>query len=386
MDERVKTLAKNLVNYSCRVKAGDKVYINYTGPSTEDLARQLIKEVYAAGGLPFAHYINPKVQREILMNCTEEQVKLMAELAAQEMSQMDCYIGVRGSDNVSELSDVPADKMNLYETLYSTPVHHGIRVPKTRWVVLRYPNASMAQLSGTSSEAFEDFYFQVCNLDYSKMSRAMKALVELMNRTDKVRLTGRDTDLTFSIKDIPAIACDGQLNIPDGEVYTAPVRDSINGVITYNTPSLYQGFTFENVRLEFENGKIVKATANNTERLNQILDTDEGARYVGEFAIGVNPYILKPMKDILFDEKIMGSIHFTPGNCYDDAYNGNASAIHWDLVMIQREEYGGGEIYFDDRLIRRNGRFVLPELDCLNRRTWCRTRQCERKRKRAPRP
>lgn len=366
MDERIKTLAKNLVNYSCRVKAGDKVYINYTGPSTEDLARQLVKEVYAAGGLPFVHYINPKVQREVLLNCTEEQIQIMADLAAEEMSQMDCYIGVRGSDNVSELSDVPADKMNLYETLYSTPVHHGIRVPKTRWVVLRYPNASMAQLSGTSTEAFEDFYFQVCNLDYSKMGRAMKALVELMNRTDKVRLTGKDTDLTFSIKDIPAIACDGQLNIPDGEVYTAPVRDSINGVITYNTPSLYQGFTFENVRLEFENGKIVKATANNTERLNQILDTDEGARYVGEFAIGVNPYILKPMKDILFDEKIMGSIHFTPGNCYDDAYNGNSSAIHWDLVMIQREEYGGGEIYFDDRLIRKNGRFVLPELDCLN--------------------
>ena len=366
MDERIKTLAKNLVNYSCRVKAGDKVYINYTGPSTEDLARQLVKEVYAAGGLPFVHYINPKVQREVLLNCTEEQIRIMADLAAQEMSQMDCYIGVRGSDNVSELSDVPADKMNLYETLYSTPVHHGIRVPKTRWVVLRYPNASMAQLSGTSTEAFEDFYFQVCNLDYSKMGRAMKALVELMNRTDKVRLTGKDTDLTFSIKDIPAIACDGQLNIPDGEVYTAPVRDSINGVITYNTPSLYQGFTFENVRLEFENGKIVKATANNTERLNQILDTDEGARYVGEFAIGVNPYILKPMKDILFDEKIMGSIHFTPGNCYDDAYNGNSSAIHWDLVMIQREEYDGGKIYFDDRLIRKNGRFVLPELDCLN--------------------
>ena len=366
MDERIKTLAKNLVNYSCRVKAGDKVYINYTGPSTEDLTRQLVKEVYAAGGLPFVHYINPKVQREVLLNCTEEQLKMMAELASREMSQMDCYIGVRGSDNVSELSDVPADKMNLYETLYSTPVHHGIRVPKTRWVVLRYPNASMAQLSGTSTEAFEDSYFQVRNLDYSKLGRAMKALVELMNRTDKVRLTGKGTDLTFSIKDIPAIACDGQLNIPDGEVYTAPVRDSINGVITYNTPSLYQGFTFEDVRLEFQNGRIVKAAANNTERLNQILDTDEGARYVGEFAIGVNPYILKPMKDILFDEKIMGSIHFTPGNCYDDAYNGNASAIHWDLVMIQREEYGGGEIYFDDRLIRKNGRFVLPELDCLN--------------------
>lgn len=366
MDERIKTLAKNLVNYSCKVKSGDKVYINYTGPSTEELTRQLIKEVYAAGGLPFAHYINPKVQREILLNCTEEQIRLMAELAAEEMSQMDCYIGVRGTDNVAELSDVPADKMHLYETLYSTPVHHGIRVPKTRWVVLRYPNASMAQLSGTSVEAFEDFYFNVCNLDYSKMGRAMKSLVDLMNRTDKVRLTGKDTDLTFSIKDIPAIACDGQLNIPDGEVYTAPVRESVNGVITYNTPSLCQGFTFENVRLEFENGKIVKATANNTERLNQILDTDEGARYIGEFAIGVNPYILNPMKDILFDEKIMGSIHFTPGNCYDDAYNGNSSSLHWDLVMIQREEYGGGEIYFDDRLIRKNGRFVVPELECLN--------------------
>lgn len=366
MDKRIKTLAHNLVSYSCKVKKGDKVYINYTGPSTEDLARQLVKEVYAAGGLPFVHYINPRLQREVLMNCTEEQLKLMAEIDSWEMARMDCYIGVRGSDNVSELSDVPAEKMHLYDTLYSTPVHHDIRVPRTRWVVLRYPNMSMAQLSGTSTEAFEDFYFRVCNLDYSRMARAMEALVDLMNRTDRVRLTGQGTDLTFSIQGIPAVACAGELNIPDGEVYTAPVRDSVNGVITYNTPSLYQGFTFENVSLEFRDGKIVQASANNSGRLNQVLDTDEGARYVGEFAIGVNPYILNPMKDILFDEKIMGSIHFTPGNCYEDASNGNTSAIHWDLVMIQREEFGGGEIYFDDRLIRRNGRFVLPELECLN--------------------
>ncbi len=366
MDKRIKTLAHNLVSYSCKVKKGDKVYINYTGPSTEDLARQLVKEVYAAGGLPFVHYINPRLQREVLMNCTEEQLKLMAEIDSREMARMDCYIGVRGSDNVSELSDVPAEKMHLYDTLYSTPVHHDIRVPRTRWVVLRYPNMSMAQLSGTSTEAFEDFYFRVCNLDYSRMARAMEALVDLMNRTDRVRLTGQGTDLTFSIQGIPAVACAGELNIPDGEVYTAPVRDSVNGVITYNTPSLYQGFTFENVSLEFRDGKIVQASANNSGRLNQVLDTDEGARYVGEFAIGVNPYILNPMKDILFDEKIMGSIHFTPGNCYEDASNGNTSAIHWDLVMIQREEFGGGEIYFDDRLIRRNGRFVLPELECLN--------------------
>ncbi|HOO28951.1 MAG TPA: aminopeptidase, partial [Lachnospiraceae bacterium] len=283
-----------------------------------------------------------------------------------EMSKMDCYIGVRGTNNVAELSDVPSEKLAMYDLLYSTPVHHKIRVPKTRWVVLRYPNDAMAQLSGSSTEAFEDFYFKVCNLDYSKMGEAMKNLISYMDRTDKVRLVAKGTDLTFSIKGIPAIACDGKMNIPDGEVYTAPVRESVNGTISYNTPSLYQGFTYENISLTFENGKIIRALSNNEEKINKVFDTDEGARYIGEFAIGVNPYITKPMKDILFDEKIMGSIHFTPGNCYDEAPNGNKSAIHWDLVLIQTPEYGGGEIYFDDVLIRKDGRFVVSELECLN--------------------
>ncbi len=366
MDKRIRTLAKNLVNYSCRVKPGDKVYIHYIGRDTEDLARALIKEVYQAGGLPFPHYTSNRVLRETLMNCTEEQLRLMAKIDGAEMDQMDCYIGVRGGENASELADVPADKMALYDTLYSTPVHHEIRVAKTRWVVLRYPTPSMAQLSGTSTDAFEDFYYDVCNLDYSKMAKAMEPLKALMERTDKVRMTGPGTDIPFSIKGIPAMPCAGECNIPDGEIYTAPVRDSINGTITYNTPSPYQGFVYENICLTFEKGKIVKATANDTERINKVFDTDEGARYVGEFAIGVNPYVLSPMKDILFDEKIMGSIHFTPGCCYDDAYNGNKSAIHWDLVWIQREDYGGGEIWFDDVLIRKDGRFVLPELECLN--------------------
>lgn len=366
MDSRIEQLAKGLVNYSCAVKEGDKVYIHYIGKETTDLARQLIKEVYKAKGIPFVHFTDPKVQREILLHATKEQMELMAKIDGEEMSQMDCYIGVRGSDNVAELSDVPSERMALYETYYQTPVHHGIRVPKTRWVVLRYPNAAMAQLAGTSVEGFEDFYFKVCNLDYSKMNEAMKSLIAYMNRTNKVRMTGPGTDITFSIKDIPAIPCAGTMNIPDGEVFTAPVRDSVNGKITYNAPSLYNGFTFENVCLEFENGKIVRATANDTERLNSVFDTDEGARYIGEFAIGVNPYIMEPMKDILFDEKISGSIHFTPGNCYDEAPNGNESAIHWDLVWIQRPEYGGGEIYFDDVLVRKDGRFVVPELECLN--------------------
>ena len=366
MDERIPKLAKNLVNYSCKVKPGDKVYIHYIGNETENLARAIIKEVYKAGGQAFPHYTGQKVLREMLLNCSEEQLKLMAEVDCLEMSNMDCYIGIRGTENVSELSDVPSEKMNLYETLYSTPVHHDIRVKKTRWVVLRYPNSAMAQLSGQSTEKFEDFYFKVCTLDYSKMNEAMKSLVEYMNKTDKVHLKGPGTDLTFSIKDIPAIPCAGVLNIPDGEVFTAPVRTSVNGTITYNTPSLYQGFTYENVSLTFKDGKIIKATANDDKRINEVFDTDEGARYVGEFAIGVNPYILNPMKDILFDEKIMGSIHFTPGNCYDEAPNGNVSSIHWDLVLIQTPEYGGGEIYFDDVLIRKDGKFVVPELECLN--------------------
>lgn len=366
MDERVKKLAANLVNYSCGVKENDKVLVHHMGESTEELARAVIKEVYRVKAIPISHHTSPRIQRELLMHATEEQIQLMAKIDSLEMSSVDCYIAIRGSENFYEMADVPLEKLSMYETHYIAPVHLGIRVPNTRWVALRYPNGYMAQLATTSTEAFEDFFYDVCCLDYSKMREAMKPLVELMERTDRVRLTGPGTDLSFSIKDIPVIPCSGEMNIPDGEVFTAPVRDSVNGKITYNTPSLYQGFTYENVCLEFKDGKIISATANDTTKINQVFNTDEGARYVGEFAIGVNPYILEPMRDTLFDEKIAGSFHFTPGKCYDGAPNGNQSAIHWDLVNIQRKEYGGGEIYFDDVLIRKDGIFVVPELEGLN--------------------
>ncbi|MBZ4662870.1 MAG: aminopeptidase [Caloramator sp.] len=365
VDPRITTLAHNLINYSCRLKEGEKVLIETIGLELP-LVKELIKEAYKVGAVPFVTIKNKSVDRAILMGATEEQMKMMAKYEAARMSDMDAYIGIRSGDNSSELSDVPSERMDLYFKYFWSEVHGKIRVPKTKWVVLRYPSPSMAQLANTSTEAFEDFYFNVCNLDYSKMSKAMDALVDLMNKTDKVRIVGPQTDLTFSIKGIPAVKCDGKMNIPDGEIYTAPVKDSVNGYITYNTPAEYQGFTYENIRLEFKDGKIVKATANDTERINKVFDTDEGARYVGEFAIGVNPYITKPMKDTLFDEKIAGSIHFTPGSSYDDAFNGNKSAIHWDLVYIQTPEYGGGEIYFDDVLIRKDGRFVIPELEGLN--------------------
>lgn len=364
-DERQKLLAKNLVNFSCNCQKGDKFWIEAYGIDYQ-MVNAVVDEVYKAGGVPFVFLRDNRVNRCLLSKADDGQLKYMAEHDAKMMSEMQAYIGIRGGGNSYELSDVPVDRLQAYSALYSHPVHHQQRVAKTKWVVLRYPTESMAQLAGMSTEAFENFYFDVCNLDYSKMDKAMNPLVELINKTDKVRIVAKDTDLTFSIKGIGAVKCSGHMNIPDGEVYTAPVRDSVNGVIHYNVPSIENGFRYEDVRLVFKDGKIVEATANNTKGANAVFDTDEGARYVGEFALGVNPYIKNAMGDILFDEKISGSIHFTPGACYDDASNGNVSAVHWDLVLVQTEEFGGGEIYFDGVLIRKDGRFVLPELDGLN--------------------
>ncbi|MDR2156532.1 MAG: aminopeptidase [Clostridiales Family XIII bacterium] len=364
MDDRIEKLARNLVNYSCGTAAGEKVLISFEGECAKPLIRRIIKEVYRAGGRPYVEIRDSQITREILLGADREQLEFMSACSLAQMKGMDAYIAVRAGANASELSDVPTDGMKMYNRVLRPVLDY--RVNHTKWVVLRYPNPSMAQLAGMSEEQFEDFYFDVCNLDYEKMSAAMDALTSLMNRTDRVRLTGPGTELTFSIKDIPAIKCAGEKNIPDGEVYTAPVRDSMNGRISYNTMSEEQGFTYERIVFDVKDGKIVHASANDDERINALLDTDENARYFGEFALGVNPYILHPMKDTLFDEKIAGSFHLTPGASYEDAYNGNKSAIHWDLVNIQRADYGGGEIYFDGTLIRKDGIFVLPELEGLN--------------------
>ena len=364
-DLRINKLAENLINYSCSLKKGEKVLIEAKGIDYM-LVNALVKEAFKVGAYPFVEIYDNRVTRELLFGLTEEHAKLRAEFDKARMEKMDAYIGIRGGENCNELSDVPEENLKIESEFYSHPVHHEIRVKKTKWVVLRYPNQGMAQQAGMSTDAFEDFYFKVCNLDYSKMDRAMDALKARLDKADKIRLTAKNTDITFSIKGVGSKKCSGERNIPDGEIYTAPVKDSVNGTITFNAPSVENGFKFENVSLTFKDGKIINATANDTEKLNAILNTDEGARYVGEFAFGVNPYIIKPMGDILFDEKISGSIHFTPGCCYDDCYNGNVSAIHWDLVLIQTKEYGGGEIYLDGELIRKDGLFIPEDLLCLN--------------------
>ncbi len=364
-DPRFTKLAETLLHYSCELQPGEKVLIEAIDVP-HAFTNELVRVAHASGIVPSVALKSNEVLRRLLMGATEEQLEVMARGEETVMGLQDAYIGVRGSPNVSELSDVPNDRMKLYEKMIWKRVHTEIRVAKTRWVVLRWPSSSMAQLAQKSTEAFAEFYFDVCTMDYARMAEALKPLQDLMEATDRVRIVAPDTDLSFSIAGIPAVECDGKRNIPDGEVYTAPVRDSLNGTIRYNAPTLYQGVTHDDVFFRFADGRIVEATSTNTEHLNEVLDSDEGARHIGEFAIGFNPYIREPMKDILFDEKIAGSLHLTPGNAYTVADNGNRSQIHWDLVLIQRPEYGGGEIWFDDVLIRKDGLFVRPELEGLN--------------------
>jgi aminopeptidase len=362
-DPRYKKLAKLLVNYSTEIKKGDRALLDMIDVPDE-MAIALVRAVRAAGGTPFVETRHTRVGREQLLGINEQQAADIRDMEMFRMKKMQAYIAIRGSANISENSDVPSDRMQLYSRILR-PVQ-DYRVNKTRWCVLRWPTPSMAQAAGMSTEAFENLYFDVCTMDYARMGRAMVPLERRIKRTDKVRLKAPGTDLTFSIKGIGAKMCKGDRNIPDGEVFSCPVKNSVNGVIQFNTPTIYAGTKFENVRLEFKDGKVINATANNSKRLNEILDTDAGARYVGEFSLGFNPYILSPMCDILFDEKIAGSLHFTPGQAYEECDNGNRSAVHWDMVLIQRKEWGGGGIWFDGELIRKDGIFLTKDLKPLN--------------------
>lgn len=362
-DPRYTKLASLLINYSCNLKKGENVLIDVMD-IPDEFTVELVRAVRKAKATPLVDVRHSRITRELLRGTSETHARLTRDLEMTRMKKMQAYIALRGSHNATESSDVPSALLQMYSKTLR-PVQN-YRVNKTKWVVLRWPTPSMAQAAGMSTEAFEDLFFSVCTLDYAKMSRAMKPLEKRMKKADKIHLKSPGTDLRFSIKGIGAKMCGGDRNIPDGEVFSCPVRDSVNGVIQFNTPTLYAGTKFENVRLEFEKGKVINATSNNTKRLNEILDTDAGARYVGEFSLGFNPYILNPMCDILFDEKIAGSLHFTPGQAYDECDNGNRSAVHWDMVLIQRPEYGGGEVWFDGELIRKNGRFLPKDLQGLN--------------------
>lgn len=368
LDPRVTKLAELLCSHSTELGPDDKVLL-HTFDIPYDCVAELVRVAQSTGAEVVLRMESEDVRRQLLMGLTESNTQLIADIEAFEMDRMTAYIALRGSHNTSTMSDVPESQQKMWQSIYATPVVFQRRVPNTKWAVLRWPHPAMAQSAGMSTAAFEKFYFDVCTMDYKRMEEAAKPLVDLMNRTDIVQLKGPGTDFTFSIKDVGAISCHGKRNIPDGETFSAPVLGSANGRVQYNTVSLYQGTEFKDIWLEVKDGRIVDAGAAGGlgDRVNQILDTDEGGRSFGEFAIGYNPYVLHPMKDTLFDEKIAGSFHLTPGNSYPPpGGNGNKSAIHWDIVCIQRPEYGGGEIWFDGRLIRKDGIFVIPELEGLN--------------------
>ncbi|MCL5019715.1 MAG: aminopeptidase, partial [Patescibacteria group bacterium] len=341
MDIRNKKLAHLLVNYSTGIKKGERVWVDCIGTAPLPLLEAVVEEIAKAGGIPFYQMLNQKVTRRMVESGSESMWKELGEIDRQRMEKMDAYIGIRGQENIFQMAGVPHQKMMRYIKYYQEPVHIHQRVEHTRWVVLRYPNPAFAQSALMSDEAFENYYFDVCTLDYKKLSKVMEPLVRLLKKTNEIRLVGPGTDLTIGVKGMTWVKCDGKMNIPDGEVFTSPIKTEVNGTITYNTKTESDGELFTDIAFEIKNGKIIDAqcSSGNTKKLNQILDTDPGARYFGEFSFGTNPYITHEILDILFDEKIYGSNHLTPGNSYKECFNGNSSAVHWDLIIIGCDVY-----------------------------------------------
>ncbi len=361
-DPRIIQLANTLVHHSLGVEPNDNIVI-YANVTAKPLVLALIEEIKNSGANPFVEMNDDDYTRGMYQAQNKTILDLKMKWLKEKLNDIHGFIAIHAHESDYTFADVSQQVLDYRKAMQPL---QKTRLAK-KWVLLNYPTEGGAHKAKMSYSDYVDFMLDVMNVDYPKMGRDLEPLRQLMETTDKVRIVSPGTDLSFSIKDINVVPCYGQNNVPDGEIYTAPVRDSVNGTITYNTPSPFRGLVFNQVSLTFENGKIVKCSSDqDQELLEGIFNTDEGARYVGEFAIGVNPKINQPMTDILFDEKIMGSIHFTPGMSYDSAPNGNDSAIHWDLVLIQTPQYGGGEIWFDDVLIRKDGLFIIDLLKPLN--------------------
>lgn len=362
---KIKELSNVIVNKSLKINKEDKVLITYQNPLCNDLIVELIKDIKALDAVVYTKFNDPVIHKELVMSTNQERAELLGKYSKFEVDHFTKFIMIRYTTNDYEDSEVPHDIRKLISG--KTRKYDSIRINERKWVLLNYPSVLDAHKAKMSYEKFRNYALDAMTTNYDDLCERLKPLKELMERTDQVTIIGPNTDITFSIKGMPVIPCCGEANLPDGEIFTSPVKNSVNGKITYNTPSPYQGNVFSNICFEFKDGKIINSSCNgDNEKLESILNTDDGSRYIGEFSLGLNPYILDPIGDILYDEKIKGSIHFTPGQAYEEADNGNRSDIHWDLVLIGRPEYGGGEIYFDDVLIRKDGEFVLEQLKHLN--------------------
>ncbi len=357
VDPRVRKLAEILVDYSTKVKKGDRVLID-----ADVDAHPLILEVYKLclqrGAYPRVKIRYPGLAYIFFKYASAEQVRYFPEVEYYEIKHTDVYIRIRAPRNLRELESV--DPTKISERMKVLKPILDWRVDKTRWVVVDYPTPALAQEAGMSMEEYEDFLFKACLIDWKELSKKLHKLKEILDKTDKVKIIGEDTELEFSIKGRVAIVADGEKNMPDGEVFTSVLEDSVNGYIYFDLPAVYLGRVVEGVRLEFKDGVVVKASARvNEELLKRILETDEGARRIGEFGIGLNYNITRPTKNILFDEKIGGTIHLALGRGYKETLSKNESAIHWDLIKDMRKK--GSRIYFDGKLVFEDGKWLILE-------------------------
>ena len=359
-DPRNKALADKIISYSTKTQPGERVMIELFGINGIHLAQEMARATLDAGAVPFIVVRDTETERIIRERGTREIWKSFRDIQGLPlMKEMDVYVGVRAAENIYELSGVGKEENKAYSEEYLLPVHMEERVNNTRWCVMRYPSPAFAMNAKMPTDKFADFYYKACLLDYSLLNDRMKPLHELLARSRELKLVGEGTDISFSIEGQNWIPCAGDVNIPDGEIFSAPLLTSVNGTISY-APTVYEGKPFEYIKLVVKDGVVVDFDSSNNKGLEEILSTDEGARRFGEFSFGTNPYIDQPMYDILFDEKIWGSNHLTLGKCYDIAPNGNNSAIHWDLVCI------GADVYLDGEMIRKGRQFVREELMPLN--------------------
>lgn len=353
-------LAKKILEFSCELEKGQNVMLQLIGLNGIGLLRALVAHARAMDVNPFIQIEDTEIRRMLVENGDEEFWENQTKVDQLPlMKQMDAFVGVRAALNIYEHAEVSKEANKAYADHFVEPVHYNERVNNTNWVVLRYPSEAFAMNAKMPTQRFRDFYYKACLLDYSELAEAIQPLQDRLEKTDMIRLEGEGTDIEFSVKGQTWIPCFGKRNIPDGELFSSPILDSVNGYITY-APSVYQGKPFEYVKLEVSNGEVIDFDSSNNEALEEILDTDEGARRFGEFSFGLNPVIEEPMYDILFDEKIYGSNHLTLGNDYEIAPNGNESNIHWDLVCI------GADVYLDGEKVREGRQFVMDDLKGLN--------------------
>lgn len=360
----MQNLANHFVKNAIRIKVGNKVMIEYCGSDAHKWANVLAAEIRKKGGCPYLVDASAETIKKL-------DVKDSAKIDAWKQNllnlieQADASVRIRDDNDLEQLSH---EERKIYLEAYGAVGKE--RIKKEKWLVFDAPTESLAKNCGISPQEFDNFFKKACMFGGEQIEKTAEPLRKLLNDGKEVRLISKEqeTDLTFRINDIPSVSCCGTHNIPDGECFTAPFRESVNGVIKFKNCS-YNGKRFEFIKLEFQNGKVVNAKAENeqqTEALDSLLNTDDGVRYIGEFAISFNPLLKEPTGSALFDEKIDGAFHIALGNHLPPTNNGNKSAIHWDLVQIQRPENGGGEIYIDGKLIRKDGKFTTPELEPLN--------------------